>query len=232
MPPQQPMSPVQQPQAQSQYKHHNGLLIPFILLVIFFIGVSVLAAWAYMERSDYKNNVDKKVEAAVTVAVQNESTRKDAEFVQREKEPTKTYSGPSAYGSVSFKFPKNWSGHVIEKDKSSEPLNGYFHPSIIPDVGGGTAFALRFKVVDKSYADVLKSLTSKIKTGKLKSTSYKAKNVDDVVGVRLVGELNREQKDTVVILPVRDKTLMIWTESDDFVADFDKFVLTSLTFSP
>ena len=227
MPPQQ-----QVPQSYNSKPHGRGTLIALIIVTILLMGAISFGVWAYMERTDYKNNVDEKVNAAVEVAVQEESSRKDAEFIQREKEPTKTYEGPSAYGSVEFEYPKTWSAYVIENDKSREQIEAYFHPNFVPDIRGETAFALRMMVVDKSYAEVLESYGSKVRAGKLKLAAYKPKNVKNVSASQITGEINQGQNDTMVVIELRDKTLQIWTESNSFVPDLNKFVLSSLKFSP
>lgn len=226
------MPPNQAPQSYKSTNHGHGLLIGFVSISILLVGAMGFAGWAYMERTDYKNNVDQKIAAAVEVAVQEESTRKDAEFVQKEKEPARTYKGPSAYGSVEFKYPKTWSAYVIENDRSREQIDAYFHPGIVPDVKGGAAFALRVKVVDRPYAEVLSSFSGKVKSGKLKLAAYRPKNVKSVSASQISGEINTGQTDTMVVIELRDKTLQIWTESNEFVPDLNKFVLESLTFSP
>lgn len=227
MPPQQPMAASYQPSHRSK-----GLLIAFVICVLLLLGTIGFGIWAYLERTDYKNNSDQKADAAVLVAVQEEASRKDAEFVEREKSPTRIYKGPSAYGGVSFKYPKTWSGYVVEKDKSQKQIDGFFHPGIVPDVNGDTGFALRVQVLDRPYADIIKSLQSKVNSGKLKLSAYKPKNVKGVSASRVTGEYNQGQNDTLVFVELRDKTLQIWTESNSFVGDFDKYILDSLTFSP
>jgi hypothetical protein len=37
---------------------------------------------------------------------------------------------------------------------------------------------------------------------------------------------------TMVLLPMRDKTLEIWTESNDYLNDFNTYVLPNMTFAP
>ena len=44
--------------------------------------------------------------------------------------------------------------------------------------------------------------------------------------------LNGDKQGTMIILPVRDKTLKIWTEGNEFVGDLDKIILANLSFVP
>lgn len=233
MPPQQYPMPPGMPNTPLPRPHRfNRLIIPVILLTLLLLATLVFAIWAFAGRQDYKNNVDPKINAAVTVAVQNESSRKDNEFLEREKNPLKTYRGPDTYGSIVLKYPKTWSAYVIEKDQSSTPIEGFLHPGYVPDALGKTAFALRVQVVNRPYDQELKSFDSKAKSGKVKVSPYKAKNVPNATGARVVGEVTTGEESTMVLLPLRDKTLKIWTESTKFTKDLDTIILANLTFVP
>lgn len=233
MPPVNPQAP-QQPMTAAQLKKKHTFLIPFVITAVVTVAFIGLFIWAYMGMVDYKNNVTPKIDAAVKVAVQNESTRKDTEFIEKEKNPLKTYTGPDTFGGIVFQYPKTWSAYVIQKDPGggSNPVDGYFHPDYVPDVAGKTAFALHVRVLDKSYDDQLKSLEGKIKSGKVKMVAYNPAKQKAVVGARLDGEINVGQKDHMILLPLRDKTIEISTESDQFLGDFEKTVLETLNFTP
>ncbi len=230
MPPHQVQNnPYSQTPAKSR---GHALLIPLVVLALLLLVALGFGAWAYMERQDYKNNVDSKIKDAVAVAVQQESSRKDNEFLEKEKSPYKSYKGPDTFGTVSIKYPKTWSAYVIEKSSSTTPISGYFHSPYVPDVQGQTAFALRLEVINRAYDQELKTLDSKAKSGKVRISAYKAKNVSGVTGVRIVGEIDNGKTSTMVLLPLRDKTLKIWTESTTFVKDLDSIILATLTFTP
>lgn len=240
MQPQQPNYPQpgapQQPQYVAGSQRKSGISMTVIVLVVvtmLLIGLGGFAIWAFLERNDYKENTDSKVDTAVKVAVEEEAARKDAEFIEKEKKPTKTYESPSAYGSVKFDYPKTWSVYLIEKDTTQEQINAYYFPNIVPAVDSGTSYALRMKVLDRRYADVIKSFSSKIKTGKIRSEAYRAKNVQGEPGSRLRGEIETGKTDVdMVVIPIRDKTLLLSTESKDFYKDFETIVLDSLTYAP
>jgi len=55
-----------------------------------------------------------------------------------------------------------------------------------------------------------------------------------VAGTYLNGQINQhdqDQRGAMVVIKVRDKTLQIYTESNDYLNDFNQ-VLSSLTFAP
>ncbi|MCA9330769.1 hypothetical protein KC957_01870 [Candidatus Saccharibacteria bacterium] len=208
--------------------------LPLALAIVF--GVLLLASsgfglWAFGGYQDYKNNSDKKAAAAAEAATKAEGERKDAEFIEQEKQPYRTYASPDATGAIKITYPKSWSAFINEDDKTN-PLIGYWHPSVVPGLQSGTAYALRMQMSSKSYSDEMKTYDSLVKKGTVKVAPYVPKNVSGVTGSRVTGEINKGQNDTMIVLPLRDKTLRIWTESPDFVKDFDGIVLENLKFTP
>lgn len=103
---------------------------------------------------------------------------------------------------------------------------------MVPDVKGGAAFALRIQVVNTSYEQEMKTLDSKVKSGKVKVAPYLVPKVPGVSGSRVTGEVNTGQNDTMVVVPLRDKTLKIYTESPEFLKDFDSIIMANMTFVP
>ena len=221
--------PVGQPR-----KTLNGLLIPLIISVLLLLGALGFGLWSFTGMQDYKNNSDKKVSSAVQIAQQETSTAKDKEFIEKEKSPLKQYKGPAAFGTVTIQYPKTWSAFVTETTNGGgTPVDGYFHPGFVPGLQSGTDFALRVKVVSKQYADEMKQFESKMKAGKVKISPYKApKMTDGTVGSRIDGEINTGQQDSMILFPLRDKTIEISTESGQFRGDFDSIILANLTFVP
>lgn len=212
-------------------KRHRGMGL-MILLVLFIILTLVAAGfgfWAFGERNDYKNNVDEKVEAAVATAVEAAEKAKEADFAERMKSPHDTYQGPAAFGSVGIKYPRTWSAFVTEEDKGSTPIDGYFHPNVIPGTRSGTAYALRLQVLSSDYARELARFDSDSKSGKVRVSAIE---LQGVTGARIDGEIEKDRQGSTVLLPIRDKTLKLSTESEAFMDDFNKTILTNLTFSP
>ncbi len=223
------------PPGQSNYqvkKSFNKLIIPLFLVFILFIISAGFGYWAYSNMLDYKNNVDKKISVASEQTKQTTISEKDKEFIEKEKNPLKTYKGPETYGGVSVSYPKTWSAYVSELGGGSLPVDGYFHPGFVPSLQSTTAFALRVQISNQPYDSELNQYASKVRIGKLSVSPYRAKKVPGVLGSRVEGEITTGQYDTKILLPLRDKTLEIWTESREFVNDFDNIVMANLTFSP
>ncbi len=208
----------------------GSLLIPLVLvgtLLLFAIG---FGAWAFTGRQDYKNNVDAKIVEAVEASDEKLSIEKEAEFAEREKDPNKSYQGPATYGSLLITYPKTWSAYIVEKSSGTTALDGYLHPNFIPDISSDHSFALRFEVLNTSYDQVIKQFDSKVRTGKVTVVAYRAPKVQEALGARISGEIDTKKQGIMVLLPVRDKTIRIWTEGEDFKGDFDR-ILEQLTFN-
>jgi type II secretory pathway pseudopilin PulG len=116
-----------------------GKLITTIVLVLLLIASLAFGAWTFSQMQDYKNNSDKKSIAAVAASKQTITAQLQAQFDEQSKSPYKVFKGAPDTGSISFNYPKTWSGY---NDTSSEPINAYFYPDIVPSTQGKTAFAL------------------------------------------------------------------------------------------
>lgn len=212
----------------------NLLMIPLILLTLVLIGVAVLAYSSYNEAQDYKNNVAQKIEAAVAENSEDVSARKDADFAEKVKSPYDRYDGPVQYGALRILYPKTWSAYVSEpRSRGAKPVDGYFSPGQVPAVGDRlNSFALRVVVEQQTYDVLMKQFQSKVKDGKVAVRPYQSPNVPNIVGSRIDGEIADKKQGSMIVMPMRDKTLLMWTESGDFVPDFDNIILPNFSFSP
>lgn len=207
------------------------------ILSVLVIGLSVFVITTYSTSLDYKNNSDRKAAEAVEAAKDEREKELRAKFDEEYKKPNLTYRGPSSYGSVSFDYPKTWSAYVEEG--GSELVNGYFYPQVVPSTQSNAAFALRVEIVNTSYSEVVEQYESVLTDGKLKARAFIPPKMDKVgnilPGLRYDGDLGESQtpkNGAMVVIQVRDKTLKLYTESANFLGDFNNIVLPSLTFSP
>ncbi|MEK7472142.1 MAG: hypothetical protein AAB624_02740 [Patescibacteria group bacterium] len=207
----------------------SALTVGFAVL---FVASTAFGIWAFMGRADYKNNSDKKSATAVATAKEEQKATDEADFLEREKQPYETFDGPSEFGSIKIVYPKTWELYVdVKTTGSGTSVDGYAHPIYVPGVQSDTAFALRFQVIGDDYTSLLKQYESSTKNGSVTVAPFRAVLVDSVLGARIDGEITTKRTGSVVLLPLRDKTLKIWTESNAYTADFDE-ILANLSFSP
>ena len=210
----------------------NALLVPVILLTLLFIGAAVFAVWAYGGRQDYKNNVATKITQAVEANKKVVQAADAEQYAEAAKQPLKTYTAPEQYGSVAVSYPKTWSGYVATAS-SGNVIDGYFDPGVVPDVQApDSTYALRVRILSQAYSQTLTQFSSYVKQNQLTMTAYSLPKLPQVGGMYLSGQITQQQKGTMIILPLRDKTLEVWTESDAYLNDFKNYVLPNLTFSP
>lgn len=205
----------------------NILLIPLIIAVLCFFTALGFGIWAYAERTDYKNNSDKKSEAAVAVATQKVSTEKDNEFLEKEKFPLDIYKAAAEFGSMEVSYPKTWSAYIATE---TDPVF-IFSPKYVP-AGDETAQALRITIEASPYNEAISGFDGQIQDGKLKATAYSLPKVPGVVGLKFDGELEEGKTASMVVLPLRDKTIKISSELPDRFNDFNNIILPNLIFSP
>lgn len=210
----------------------DSWLVAFVLTLVLLLGSLGFGFAMFSSRQDYKNNADQKISDAVGSAQETLTQKKEAEFLEREKQPLRTYTGPAAYGSLAISYPKTWAAYIDESGKSSSPVDGYLNPAFVPGLQDNPIVALRFQVIDTAYAQAIKNLEPQVKLGKIKTVPFVATKVPSITGVRVDGEVAVKKTGAMIILPLRDKTLKIWTESPQFVPDFNDIILTNLTFVP
>ncbi len=205
----------------------NPLLISSILLAVLSAGLAGLSVWAYANYMDQKNNTDAKIAAAVQKAEVAQEEKLEASFVEREKQPYTKFNGPDDLGHVSFDYPKTWSVY-IGKVNAGE-YEAYLNPGSVPTVTNTQPFATRVVIDGRTYDAVLKTYESLVKNGKLTSVPVTA---NGFTGVRLDGAFSNQRQGSTVVFKVRDKTLLVSTDSTTFKSDFDNVILKSLDFNP
>lgn len=184
-------------------------------------------AWALVNYFDQKNNVDSKINVAVSEARKTQSAEDEKNFLEREKVPTREFVGPDDLGRVSFQYPKTWSVYVATKsDKSYE---AYLHPVVVPTIASTEPYATRVTIEPAAYESVVKAYDKRVSDGKLKSSAI---TVSGFNGLRFDGVFSKERQGSAVIFKIRDKTLTVASDSTSFRADFDNTILKTLTFVP
>lgn len=216
----------------------NVLLIPLILVVLILLGVGYFAYYSYTNMTKYRDHSDTLSAAAVKVANQKLTAQLQAQFAEEEKNPYKIYSGPSTFGSLHIKYPRTWSAYVSVNAQSDPMIDGYFYPDVVPDTGAdssgtsSTNFALRVQVTQSSYSDILQNYQSQEQDHSISVRPFHLKSVPSVVGVQVTGQIQSQKTGTLIILPLRNQTLEIWTEGTQFQKDFANIILPNFTFSP
>lgn len=211
----------------------NLLLIPLVLVSILLVATVVYAFSIYGHEQDYKNNSGQKVAAAVKVAQAQQQKVDLDHYTEVAKNPLRTYTGPSDFGSVKIKYPRTWSLYVDTSDQNN-PVDGYGYPGVVPGQNSdqSNSYALRFQVNSTPYDEVVDNYKQQVESKQVAVKPYKPKNIKGVVGIRVTGQVQDNKTGDMIILPLRNQTFEIWTESNKFQKDFDKYILPNFSFIP
>lgn len=214
----------------------NPLLISTIVLAVLLAATAGGFIWAYIQYNDWHNNTQPKIEAAAAQAKSQQLDEDTKKFREEEKKPNRVYAGPSDMGSVKFSYPKTWSVYRATADGDTNSLLLYFYPLIVPQVKDGvTPYALRVQVSTTSYDKVLENYQGLIKDNKAIATTLVVGRTDKFKGyegTRVDGQLTDTVNGSVAIFKVRDKTLQVFVDSQDYMKDFEDTILKTLTFEP
>ncbi|HEY4963990.1 MAG TPA: hypothetical protein VIH90_04810 [Candidatus Saccharimonadales bacterium] len=212
----------------------KSLLGPLLIAVILLIASLAFGVWAFSGRQTYKTKTDQLVQTAVSSANQKQQTTDAKQYALDAEKPLTTYYGPEAYGSLIINYPKTWSSYVNTASTSSNPVDGYLFPGTLPSVNDNdsTNFALRVQVSGVPYSQIMSQYAGLEQAGQTTAHAYALPKVPNVVGVELTGQMLNQKTGTLVVLPLRDQSLLIWTEGSQYLNDFNNNVLPNFSFSP
>jgi hypothetical protein len=204
-----------------------------VVMTVAFIAALAFGVWAFIGMQENKSDLEDKISAASSVAVKKAEEQKEIEFTEREKSPFKNYVGSQVIGSLTFSYPKSWSVYKEEGGERGTVFDFFAHPEAIPSIQDDASIvAFRVQLSSDAYASVAGGYTQQTEDNAVTIVAYKPSNVAGAeTGIKVTGEIFSGKKGTLIILPLRDKTLQFWTESDQYLNDFDK-ILSSINFVP
>ena len=207
------------------------VIIAVSLIAVTFIGLFV---WMMMQYNEACDDVEGQISTAVAEATNEQATQLEAEFLEREKYPYKTFSGPVDYGQLTFEYPKTWSVYVAAAATAGGDFNAYFNPGQVDAVGKETINALRVTIRDKSIDEVSeeydKAMKKKDANLTMESVTIGANN--NITANRYTGNIPDANglSGYIVTFKIRDKTAIVQTDSVLFQAEYDK-LLGTITFN-
>lgn len=213
---------------EKKKKKFNTMIIPVIILSLILVVLSIFIFDYKSKYEHQRDDVDAIVTQQVTEAKKEQKTNLDKEYEQKSKLPYLTYEGPSELGSVKISYPRNWSVY-IDQDQGKKLFDFYSHPVAVPAADLDKKYALRVAITNDSYQDALSGYERDTKTKNITISPYQ---VSGVAGARIDGEINKDQDGSLVVFPVRDKVLYVWTEDKTYIEDFNNVVLKNLSFIP
>ena len=221
------------PDLTAEPKKNNRDLIKTIVIIV----VSLIAAtfiglfiWIFIKNQDASTNLESQIDIAVADAVDEQTKKLEIEFAEREKNPYKIFSGPEDYGLLSFEYPKTWSLYVAKDASDGKNYEAYFNPDQVEPISDDTINALRVIIRNDTYDKVLAEYQKAMekKDSNLTVSSVTFNGID---GTKYSGTIpDTELNGYIVIFKIRDKTVILQTDSILFESEFNT-LLETVTFN-
>jgi len=203
------------------------------LLLTIFLGIgmvlfSVLAIIAYRENTYINSNLSQLNAQAAKSAATNQKQLDDLAHIKANQEPYRTYTAEAVNGGFQLQIPKNWSLYVGNNTSSGVTLDLAANPDAVTINGGLGAVnthSFHLQLRKQSLASISKEFETSIKKKILTSKSV---TVSGIQGTMFEGEIDKQRHSgAVVILQVRDKTMVLSTENRSYLNEFNKILSTA-----
>mgnify|MGYP000913605658 CR=1 FL=1 len=200
-------------------------LIVVSLLAVLFIGLFI---WMWVQWNDASTNVKGKVDVAVAEAKNELQTKLESEFEEKEKYPYKVFTGPTDLGELSFEYPKTWSLYVQSNASRGGDYAAYLNPGQVNVVQENTVMALRVSIKGTLFDQAISEYAEKVRSGNmtLSTTVVNGNNVNVYTG-----KLNNEYQGIICVFKLRDKTVVLQTDSTSVFSDDFYRILKTVKFN-
>lgn len=201
-----------------------GLIVASLLAVLF-IGLFI---WMWVKWNDASTNVKGKVDVAVAEAKNELQTKLESEFEEKEKYPYKVFTGPTDLGELSFEYPKTWSLYVQSSANRGGDYAAYLNPGQVNVVQDDTVMALRVSIKGTLFDQAISDFAEKVRSGDmtLSTTVVNGNNVNVYTG-----KLDNEYQGIICVFKLRDKTVMLQTDSTSVFSDDFYRILKTVKFN-
>lgn len=190
------------------------ILVITALVAVVFIGLYI---HKYIQWNEVSTDVNSQIEQAVAVAIAENTTKMEEEFIEREKNPYRDFMGPEDYGSLSFQYPRTWSVYIASDAVNGGDFAAYLNPTQVEPVSLDSINALRVTIRNSPFDTVARAYENYVTNGKL---SFSTRNVGGVLANLYTGTLPNNLQGAVVIFKLRDKTVVLQTDAEIFLQEF------------
>ena len=227
--PQQKMYTAEQVEKMMEPKKDvAGLIKTIVIILLALVSVAFIGLFIWMmgQYHEAQSDLDGKIAIAVAEAKDEQAQKDEADFLEREKVPVRSFSGPADYGELSFSYPKTWSLYVAEDASNGGNYIAYFNPIQVDPLARESINALNLTIRNQSFESVVESYKGQVE-GKEPAMTVETITVNGATANRYVGKIpGTEHNGIVVMIKIRDKTVILQTDSMLFEADFNALINT------
>lgn len=217
------------------------------LSFIMLITTGIFALRSYNNYNNYTNNSVDMINDAVISAREDQKT-KNSQIINQAKKGVAVdgYTNPITFAhfqtsehlaSLEFDYPHTWSA-FIKNDATPATdearFDVFFDIDVVQSTASARPHALSLSILDNSYDQILINYRASIDSGNLVAAPYVIPGRTDAgfSGMRFDGIIAEGISGTLIILPLRDKTIILRNEISETADDFENIVLPSLNFIP
>lgn len=212
------------PESQDEKRRTLIMALVIALLAILAVVFAVLFIMKLIENQNLTADQDSRVDAAIAIAVAENTEKLNAEFEIARKDPYREFLGPEDYGSLSFKYPQTWSVYIAKDASKGGDFEAYMNPVEVEAPSNTTINALRVAIRDTAIDSVIQTYESYVKSGKM---AFSTRQVGGVTANFYVGELPAgKMRGAICIFKVRDKTVILQTDAEVFLEEFNRLLDT------
>ena len=223
---QAPVAPIIKPRKDISSLVKTIAIVALSLISLTFIGLFI---WMFIQYDNKRTDVDGQITAAVVAAVDANTAKLENEFAEREKYPYQTFAGPADYGELTFEYPKTWSVYVAKDAHNGGDFEAYFNPLEVNEVSSEVIAALRLKILDTPFDEVSEVYQNELQgeEAKMRLDSVTIGLNNDITANRYTGVIpDTEFNGIVILFKIRDKTVLMETDSVLFEGDFNTLLST------
>ncbi len=212
-------------------KDNSGLIKTIVIIVVSLIAVTFIGLfiWIFMQYSEINEDMDGQINVKVAEEKEKMTEEFQKKFEEEEKNPYRSFAGPADYGELSFKYPKTWSVYIAADAVNGGDFEAYLNPLQVDPVGKDTINALRVTITNKSFDTVVAGYQRDVekKDSGLTVESVMIGEGDSITANRYSGNIpGTELNGYIVIFKIRDKTVILQTDSVLFEGDFNTLLST------
>jgi hypothetical protein len=221
-----PVNPMAPPVPDSGKK--SSVIETIILVFVCLIAAAaiVFAVMFYMQYNDLQADYDSKLASEVAAAEKNQKEIDEKDFMDREKLPNYSFTGPSDYGSISFQYPKTWSVYIHSDGTQNSDFEAYFSPKFVNPIDDEKSrYALRFIIRNEPSDEVMREYNTKVLDGDMTSKIFNADR-NRISGNIYEGTIEEGMVGIVFVFKVNNMTGILRTDAETFRKDFEALVET------
>lgn len=227
IPPNPTPAPTLSVSAETTPARNTSLVKTIVIIAVSLIAATfiVLFVWMYLQWNEAQTAVNSKIDEAVAIAVDENTTKLENDFADREKQPYKTFGGPTDYGSLSFEYPKTWSVYEAADASAGGNFEAYLNPDKVSPIDDKTIFSLRVKIVADPIEEISENYQDGVEDGELTPSTQPIGKDGDIATV-YTGQITDEFQGKIAIFKIRDKTVILQTDAMIFEGEFNHVLET------